>query len=71
MKLFFKQIDIFGTKFHFLTYKKHKFKTFIGGIMTLVIYILAFLIIFFLEDDFFIEKIHLILFQIMVHNMKK
>ena len=53
MKLFFKQIDIFGTKFHFLTYKKHKFKTFIGGIMTLVIYILAFLIIFFLEDDFF------------------
>ena len=56
MKLFFKQIDIFGTKFHFLTYKKHKFKTFIGGIMTLVIYILAFLIIFFLEDDFFYRK---------------
>ena len=56
MKLFFKQIDIFGTKFHFLTYKKHKFKTFIGGIMTLVIYILAFLIIFFLEDEFFYRK---------------
>ena len=56
MKSFFKHIDIFGTKFHFLTYKKYKFKTLIGGIITLITYILAFIIIFFLEEDFFFRK---------------
>ena len=53
MKSFFKYIDIFGTRFHFLTYKKQKFKTFIGGIITIITFILTFIIIFLLEEDFY------------------
>ena len=56
MKSFFKYIDIFGTRFHFLTYKKQKFKTFIGGIITIITFILTFIIIFLLEEDFFFRK---------------
>ena len=71
MKSFFKYIDIFGTRFHFLTYKKQKFKTFIGGIITIITFLLTFIIIFLLEEDFFLEKTHHIHFHNMVLHMKK
>ena len=56
MKSMLTYIDIFGTKFHFLTYQKMKFQTWIGGIITIITFLLTIILIFIFEEDFFFRK---------------
>ena len=56
MKSMLTYIDIFGTKFHFLTYQKMKFQTWIGGLITIITFLLTIILIFIFEEDFFFRK---------------
>jgi hypothetical protein len=53
MKHIFKTIDLYGTNFQFNIFNKNKFKTMIGGFLTLICFILVILFSFFLGSDFF------------------
>ena len=59
MKRFYEilnSIDIYGRKFHFLTNKKLKFKTWIGGLITLFLLLIGIIFIFIFGNDFFFRK---------------
>ena len=49
-------IDIYGRKFHFLTNKQLKFKTWIGGLITIVLLLIGITFIFIFGNDFFFRK---------------
>ena len=53
IKKFFSKLDYYGTKFHFQMAQKMKFKTFIGGIITLILSIFAIMFLFIFGHDFF------------------
>ena len=56
MKSFLTKIDVYGTKFHFFTFNKLKFQTCIGGLLTIIIYFLALLLIYIFGKNFFYRK---------------
>ena len=56
MKSLLTRIDVYGTKFHFFTFNKYKFQTWIGGILTIIIYILTLLLIYIFGNNFFYRK---------------
>ena len=49
-------IDIYGTRFHLLTNQKLKFKTWIGGIITLILSLIGLSFIYIFGKDFFFRK---------------
>ena len=49
-------IEIYGTKFHLLTNQKLKFKTWIGGIITLILSLIVLVLIYIFGKDFFFRK---------------
>jgi len=49
-------IDIYGTKFHLLTNQKLKFKTWIGGIITIILSLIGLIFIYIFGEDFFFRK---------------
>ena len=49
-------IDIYGTKFHLLMNKQLKFKTWIGGIITIILSLIGITFIYFFGEDFFFRK---------------
>ena len=51
------KIDIYGTKFHLLMNHKLKFKTWIGGIITIIFTLIGLTITTSFGADFFFRKI--------------
>ena len=51
-----KSIDIFGTKFHFYINNSIKFKTWIGGIITIIISLISLSFIVIFGEDFIFRK---------------
>ena len=49
-------IDIYGTKFHLLMNKQLKFKTWIGGIITIILSLIGITFIYIFGEDFFFRK---------------
>jgi hypothetical protein len=63
-----KKVDIFGKNFQFTTYKKEKFKTVIGGVMTILCLATLISFGFFFGSDFFFRKGARIQNQVTVPN---
>lgn len=61
-------IDIFGTTFQFTTFKKSKFKTAAGGLLTIISLITMVIFIFIFGQDFFYKENPTILTQTVVPN---
>ena len=56
MKYIFTLLDIYGTKFHFFINNQTRFKTFFGGILTIILCILIIIAVFIFGKDFFLRK---------------
>jgi hypothetical protein len=53
---FLSTIDIFGTEFQFTTFEKHKYKTQLGGIFTILCIFSLIILTLILGQDFFYTK---------------
>ena len=56
MKNFFTIIDIYGTKFHFYFHRNIKFKTWNGGIITIIFTLISICFIYIVGEDFIYRK---------------
>ena len=53
MKKWMSHVDIYGTVFNFTINKNLKYKTFFGGFLTLITFIICIIIVYLFEKDFF------------------
>ena len=56
IRAFFLFIDIYGTKFHLFLNHQLKFKTWIGGIITIILSVIGLIFIYIFGNDFFFIK---------------
>ena len=56
IRAFFLFIDIYGTKFHLFLNHQLKFKTWIGGIITIILSVIGLIFIYIFGNDFFFRK---------------
>ena len=70
MKSFLRKIDGYGTKFHFFTFNELKFQTCIGGILTIIIYLITILLIYIFGKNFFHRKNPLFTFSTIAENFE-
>ena len=66
-----KLIDIFGTTFQFTTFKDSKFRTLIGGVMTILSGIVLVIFFFLFGRDFLFKKNPMVVSQNMVPDQYK
>ena len=71
MKSFLTKIDVYGTKFHFFTFNKLKFQTSIGGLLTIIIYLMTIILIYIFGKDFFYRKNPVYTFSTISENYEK
>jgi hypothetical protein len=66
MSSYFKNIDIFGTRFEFTTFTKSKFRSVEGAVITLICYVIILIFSFFFGRDFYLRINPRILYQIQI-----